>query len=66
VHRARRRFGLQSNEHGDRVGSAPGAAAAVGGSPVLVHRLGCGTGGAMPGLSLGIGHWSVASRLAGA
>jgi hypothetical protein len=44
----------------DRVAPAPGAAAAVGGSPVLDHQLGCGTGVAMPGLSLGIGHRPVA------
>src|ERR1700756_4832749 len=54
---------LQDDEFGNGIAPALGAAAAVGGSPVMDHRLGWGTGGAMPGLSLGIGHWSVAKRL---
>ena len=49
-------FGLQSKEQVDRIAPAPGAAAAIGGSPVLDHRLGCDTGDAMAGLSLGTTH----------
>jgi hypothetical protein len=57
-------FGLQSNEHGDRVGPAPGAAAAISGVPVVDYRPGCGVGSAMPSLALGIGHRPVAQGCA--
>jgi hypothetical protein len=53
------------SEIGDGIAPALGAAAAVGGAPVTDHRDGCGAGGAMAGLSLGIGHRSVAEGCAG-
>ena len=58
-------FGLQSDEFGDGIAPALGPAAAVGGSPVMDDRPGRGAGGAMPGLSLGIGHWFVAEGASG-
>jgi hypothetical protein len=56
---------LQDDEFGDGIAPALSAAASVGRWPVMVHRPGCGTSGAVPGLSLGIGQRSVAERLAG-
>ena len=56
---------LQDDEFGDGVAPAPGAAASVGHWPVVDHRPGCGTSGAMAGLSLGIGQRSVAEGVAG-
>ena len=56
---------LQDDEFGDGIAPALGAAASVGRWPVMVHRPGCGTSGAVPGLSFGIGQRSVAERLAG-
>src|SRR5215467_14206323 len=55
---------LQDDEFGDGIAPALSAAAPVCRWPVMVHRPGCGTSGAMPGLSLGIGQRSVAEGLA--
>jgi len=56
---------LQDDKFGDGIAPALSAAAPVGRWPVMVHRPGCGTSGAVPGLSFGIGQRSVAERLAG-
>jgi len=56
---------LKDDEFGDGIAPALSAAASVGRWPVMVHRPGCGTSGAMAGLSLGIGQRSVAEGLAG-
>ena len=44
---------LQDDEFGDGIAPALSAAASVGRWPVIVHRPGCGTSDAVPGLSLG-------------
>src|SRR5215471_21745939 len=56
---------LQDDEFGGGIAPALGAAASVGRWPVMDHRPGRSTSGAMAGLSLGIGQWSVGERLAG-
>ena len=58
-------FGLKGEQRGDGVMPALGAASVVGGSPVMDHWSDRGAGGAMPGLSLGIGHRFVAKGRAG-
>src|SRR5246127_5393429 len=56
---------LQDDEFGDGIAPALRAAASAGRRAGMVHRPGCGTSGAVPGLSLGIAQRSVAERLAG-
>jgi hypothetical protein len=58
-------FGLEGEQDGDSLVPALGTASAVGRSPVVDHRPCCGAGGAMSGLSLGIGHRFVAEGRAG-
>ena len=58
-------FGLEGDEDSNGIAPALSAAAMVGRSPVADHRPGCGAGSAMPGLSLGIGHWFLAKRRVG-
>src|SRR6266436_1437271 len=55
---------LEGEQQSDGIAPAPGTASAVGRSPVVDHRPGRGAGGAMPSLSLGIGHRFVAKGLA--
>jgi hypothetical protein len=56
---------LKSEQGGNGLVPAPNPAAVIDRAAVMDHRPGCGAGGAMPGLSLGRGHWPVAKGLAG-
>jgi len=58
-------FGLEGDEDSNGIAPALGAAAMISRSPVADHRPGGGASVAMPGLSLGIGHWFVAKRRPG-
>jgi len=58
-------FGLKGEQDGDGVVPAPNPAAVVAGSAVMDHRSGRGAGGAISGLSLGIGHRSVGEGFTG-
>jgi hypothetical protein len=58
-------LGLEGEQDSDGIAPAPGTASVVGHLPVVDHRQGRGADGAMPGLSLGIAHRSVAEGLAG-
>ena len=58
-------FGLEGDEDSNGITPALGARAMISRSPVADHRPGGGASGAVPGLSLGIGHWFVAKRRPG-
>jgi len=58
-------LGVEGEQDSDGIMPSPGSASVVNGSPVVDHRQGCGTGGAVPGLSLDIGHRFVADGPAG-
>ena len=58
-------FGLEGDEDSNGITPALGARAMISRSPVADHRPGGGVSSAMPGLSLGIGHWFVAKRRPG-
>jgi hypothetical protein len=58
-------LGLEGKQDSDGIMPSPSSASVVNGSPAVDHWQGCGTGGAVPGLSLGIGHRAVAEGPAG-
>jgi hypothetical protein len=58
-------LGLEGEQNADGVAPALGAAAMIGRSPVADRRPCYGVGGAISGLSLGIGHRFVAEGRAG-